>query len=219
MSQRNADIEQNNFVGTDTRNLNEIEILSVTDVSSNYKIEIHEEFQQVKNRKKKKSKTNLEETKKTKKPNNPNIKNAAISPIELKNRFNGLEIQSDKTINSNISPVSLKKTANYKQILQRIIDFQKIKCRAKPFGEFLQLFCETEKNHRPLTEYLDTQKFEYFVIPSQADKLTKVVIRGMHIDTSCEEIQEELTKKDYGVHKIHQLKKFRTKAPMPLFQV
>ncbi|GBO39810.1 hypothetical protein AVEN_226879-1 [Araneus ventricosus] len=113
----------------------------------------------------------------------------------------------------------LKKTANHKLILQRIIDFKKISCRTKPSGEFLQLFCKTEKDHRDLTEYLDTHKLEYFVIPSQAEKLTKVVIRGMYIDTTCEEIHEELTKRNYRIQKVHQLKKFRTKAPMPLFQV
>ncbi|GBN83924.1 hypothetical protein AVEN_86616-1 [Araneus ventricosus] len=163
---------------------NEIEIHSITDNSSNYETENDEEFQQVKNRKRKKSKTNLEGKNKAKKPNNPNIKSTTKPPIELKNRFSGLEIQTDKTVQSNIPPVSLKKTPNHKLILQRIIEFQKINCRAKPTGEFLQLFCETEKDHRDLTEYLDTQKLEYFVIPSQAEKLTKVVIRGMDIHTS-----------------------------------
>ncbi|GBN36218.1 hypothetical protein AVEN_33630-1, partial [Araneus ventricosus] len=179
---------------------NEIEIHSITDNSSNYETENDEEFQKVKNRKRKKSKTNSEGKNKAKKPNTPNIKSTTKPPIELKNRFSGLEIQTDKTVQSNIPPVSLKKTPNHKLILQRIIEFQKINCRAKPTGEFLQLFCETEKDHRDLTEYLDTQKLEYFVIPSQAEKLNKVVIRGMDIDTSCEEIQEELTKKNYRVH-------------------
>ncbi|GBN65882.1 hypothetical protein AVEN_223678-1 [Araneus ventricosus] len=47
------------------------------------------------------------ETNKVKKPNNPNIKNDANPLIELKNRFNGLEIQTDKIIHPNIPPVSL----------------------------------------------------------------------------------------------------------------
>ncbi|GBN19513.1 hypothetical protein AVEN_255802-1 [Araneus ventricosus] len=95
-----------NMEETQTSSINEIEIHSIADDSSNYETENDEDFQQVKNRKRKKSKTNIEETNQVKKPTNPNIKNDANPPIELKNIFNGLEIQTDKIIHPNIPPLS-----------------------------------------------------------------------------------------------------------------
>ncbi|GBO15905.1 hypothetical protein AVEN_176134-1 [Araneus ventricosus] len=95
-----------NMEQTQASSTNETEIHSIAHDSSNYETENDEDFQQVKNRKRKKTKTNVEETNKVEKPNNPNIKNNANPPIELKNRFNGLEIQTDKIIHPNIPPVS-----------------------------------------------------------------------------------------------------------------
>ncbi|GBM19632.1 Nucleic-acid-binding protein from transposon X-element [Araneus ventricosus] len=147
----------------------------------------------------------------------PNMDNPPT--IELKNKYNGLKNQIDRLTNPNIPPVVMKRTENYKLVLNRIIDVQKIKCRAKPTGEFFYMYCESEKDHRSLTEYLDTESLEYYVIASQAEKPTKVVIHGLDVDSSCDDIREELTRKNYRVDKVHQFKKFRTKKLIPVFQV
>ncbi|GBN76756.1 Nucleic-acid-binding protein from transposon X-element [Araneus ventricosus] len=148
----------------------------------------------------------------------PNMDNPPT--IELKNKYNGLQNQIERLTNPNIPPVVMKRTENYKLILNRIIDVQKIKCRVKPTGEFFfYMYCETEKDHRSLTEYLDSESLEYYVIASLAEKPTKVVIHGLDIDSSSDDIREELTMKNYRVDKVHQFKKFRTKKPIPVFQV
>ncbi|GBM79342.1 hypothetical protein AVEN_32956-1 [Araneus ventricosus] len=85
--------------------------------------------------------------------------------------------------------------------------------------EFFYLYCESEKDHRSLTDYLDSESLEYYFIAPQAEKPTKVVVHGLDIDSSCDDIKEELTKKNYRVDKVHQFKKFRTKQLIPVFQV
>lgn len=47
----------------------------------------------------------------------------------------------------------------------------------------------------------------------------KKVIRGLALDTTTEEIQQELTKLDFQVLKVAQLISRRTQAPMPLFLI
>ncbi|XP_055944631.1 uncharacterized protein LOC129975593 [Argiope bruennichi] len=139
--------------------------------------------------------------------------------LETKNKFSLLEEVQDKTVDPHIPPVVFKRTNNYKTIIKRLNETHNIKCKAKPSGEFFHLYCDTADDHRKVTKYFDEEKIEYYVISSRAEKPTKIVIKGLPIDTPCEDIKEELTKKGYRVDRVNQLKQFKTKQPLPIFQV
>ncbi|KAF8785184.1 putative RNA-directed DNA polymerase like protein [Argiope bruennichi] len=115
--------------------------------------------------------------------------------IETKNKFSLLENMQDKTIDPHIPPVVFKRTNNYQTIIKRLNETHNVKCKAKPSGKFFHLYCETAKDHRKLTKYFDEEKIEYYVISSRAEKPTKIVIKGLPIDTPREDIKEKLTKK------------------------
>ncbi|GBN07135.1 hypothetical protein AVEN_231143-1 [Araneus ventricosus] len=103
--------------------------------------------------------------------------------------------------------------------MQRLNEVQKISCAAKPKGEFMHVFCNSSLNHRKITDYLDTERIQYYVVPPAAKKPVKVVIKGLPIDFSTEEIKNNLTKLNFRVDKVNQLRKFKDKKPLNIFQV
>lgn len=52
-----------------------------------------------------------------------------------------------------------------------------------------------------------------------SERPIKVVIKGLPIDTTAEEIEEELALKGYRIFKVHQLTQRVTKKSLPIFQV
>ncbi|KAF8784055.1 Nucleic-acid-binding protein transposon like protein [Argiope bruennichi] len=113
----------------------------------------------------------------------------------------------------------LKRTVEYREIIKRLNQTYNIKCKAKESGEFIKLFAESPEDVRKLTSYLDEQQKEYFVISDKAEKPVKIVIKGLPINTDPEEIKNELNEKGFRVDKVNQLKKFKTREPLPIFQV
>ncbi|GBM76289.1 hypothetical protein AVEN_81839-1 [Araneus ventricosus] len=75
----------------------------------------------------------------------------------------------------------------------------------------INLFMDIEK--------LDIEKIQYYVISPTEKKPIKVVIKGLPIDYSTEEIKTSLTKLNFRVDKVNQLKKFKDKKPLNIFQV
>ncbi|GBM69812.1 putative RNA-directed DNA polymerase from transposon BS, partial [Araneus ventricosus] len=104
-------------------------------------------------------------------------------------------------------------------MLKQINEVEGIPCKAKEAGEFLKLFCQTPKDVRSLVNFLDKKGKEYFVIAERAEKPVKVVIKGLPIDTDLDHIKTELTNLKYRVDKVNQLKKYKTREPLKIFQV
>ncbi|GBM22914.1 hypothetical protein AVEN_136339-1 [Araneus ventricosus] len=100
----------------------------------------------------------------------------------------------------------MTKPVNYRDLLKQINEIEGIKCNAKEAGEFIKLFCETARDVKKLTEFLDKNNKEYFVIPGKAVKPIKVVIKGLPKDTDLDEIKTELVNKEFRVEKVNQLK-------------
>ncbi|GBM85443.1 Nucleic-acid-binding protein from transposon X-element [Araneus ventricosus] len=151
--------------------------------------------------------------------------------IPLQNKFSPLanlptaESTQDQAINVNqgktpkISPITLKKPTNYRELFRRINEVEKIKCIAKEAGEFLKLHCTTPDDDKKLTDYFDKNQNEYFVTPRKTNKPIKVVIKGLPKETDTEDINEELINKNFRVEKVNQLKKFKTREPLNIFQI
>ncbi|KAF8768492.1 Nucleic-acid-binding protein transposon like protein [Argiope bruennichi] len=107
----------------------------------------------------------------------------------------------------------MKRAAEAKTFLEQYDD------SAKPKGENFHIYCETMDDQKKLIKYLNEQNLEYFVISVQTEKPIKVVIEGLPIDTTCEEIEEELKNKGYSISKVNQFRRFKTKALLPIDQV
>ncbi|GBL91510.1 hypothetical protein AVEN_263380-1 [Araneus ventricosus] len=113
----------------------------------------------------------------------------------------------------------MKRSIDYRDMLKQINEVEGIPCKAKETGEFIKLFCETPRDIRSLTEFLDKKGKEYFVIPGRAEKPIKAVIKGLPLDMNLDEIKIELTNQKFRVDKVNQLKKYRTREPLKIYQV
>ncbi|KFM68637.1 Nucleic-acid-binding protein from transposon X-element, partial [Stegodyphus mimosarum] len=109
--------------------------------------------------------------------------------------------------------------ATYNNFLKKIAKLTKANFYGKVSGEYLKLLPGIPDDHRLLSQDLLNHKIEHYVITPRHKKPIKVVIRGLPITTEKSEIIEELTKLGYSIFKVVQLTRFRTKQPMPLYQV
>ncbi|GBM30590.1 hypothetical protein AVEN_27621-1 [Araneus ventricosus] len=161
----------------------------------------------------------------------PSKKLTRSNSLPLQNKFNALanlpntgnnqgptnEISLTKI--SKIPPVTLKKPDNYRKLLKQINEKEGMKCNDKEAGEFVKLFCETPRDVRSLVEFLDKSNKEYFVIPGEVVKPIKIVIKGRPNDMDLEEIKTELVNKKFRVEKVNQLKKYKTREPLNIYQI
>ncbi|GBO23089.1 Nucleic-acid-binding protein from transposon X-element [Araneus ventricosus] len=119
----------------------------------------------------------------------------------------------------NIPPIMMRRTQDYRILLKEINEVEKIECKAKEAGEFIKLFCKTPNQVRALTDYLNSKGKEYLVIPERAEKPIKMAIKGLPVDMDMEIIKSELQSMNFRVDKVNQLKKYKTRAPLNIFQV
>ncbi|GFW03143.1 zinc finger protein [Trichonephila clavipes] len=84
-------------------------------------------------------------------------------------------------------------------------------------GCFLKVTVADDVEYRALSHWLEKSgvKFKSFML--KQDRPFKVVIRGLPSNTEPEDIKSEIEAEGFRVHKISQMKNYRTKAPMPLF--
>ncbi|GBL82401.1 hypothetical protein AVEN_252547-1 [Araneus ventricosus] len=161
----------------------------------------------------------------------PSKKLTRSNSLPLQNKFNALANLPDMGNNQDptnaisltkipkIPPVTLKKPDNYRKLLKQINETEGIKCNAKEAREFIKLFCESPKDVRNLTDYLDKNNKEYFVIPGKIVKPIKIVIKGFPIDMDLDEIKTELVNKKFRVDKVNQLKRYKTREPLNIYQI
>ncbi|GBM29800.1 Nucleic-acid-binding protein from transposon X-element [Araneus ventricosus] len=122
-------------------------------------------------------------------------------------------------IKPKIPPIMMKRSQDYRNLLKELNEVEKIECKAKEAGEFIKLFCKTPNQVRSLTDYLNNKGKEYFVIPDRAEKPIKVVIKGLPVDMDMEVIKSELQSRNFRVDKVNQLKKYKSREPLRIFQV
>ncbi|GFY27870.1 nucleic-acid-binding protein from transposon X-element [Trichonephila clavipes] len=74
-------------------------------------------------------------------------------------------------------------------------------------------------DHRDITALLEARKAEHYVIDRLANRPIKIVIKGLPVDTDVADIEADLVQKGFAIEKVAQLRKFSTKAPLPIFMV
>ncbi|GBM36695.1 hypothetical protein AVEN_202034-1 [Araneus ventricosus] len=150
----------------------------------------------------------------------PSKKLTRSNSLPLRNKFNVLANLPDTGNNQNpTNALSQTKIPKVLLKLKQINEIEGIKRNAKEAGEFIKLFCETPRDVRKLTEYLDKNNKEYFVIPGKVVKPIKIVIKGLPIDTDLDEIKTELVNKKFRVEKVNQLKRYKTSEPLNIYQI
>ncbi|GBM05141.1 hypothetical protein AVEN_197705-1 [Araneus ventricosus] len=158
----------------------------------------------------------------------PSKKLTRSNSLPLQNKYNALanlpdagnsQDESELAKIQKIPPVTLRKPDDYRKLLKELNETEGIKCNAKDAGEFIKLFCESPKDVRNLVNYLDKNNKEYFVIPGKVVKPIKIVIKGLSVDMDPEDIKSELINLKFRVEKVNQLKRFKTREPLNIFQI
>ncbi|GFX60258.1 uncharacterized protein TNCV_283311 [Trichonephila clavipes] len=116
-----------------------------------------------------------------------------------------------------IKPIFMKITPNYNLLLQEIHRTHPSAKNTHMKGYF-KIEAETEDHHREITEYL-TKNVGYYVISPPDSRPLKLVIKGLPDDVEPEDIKQDLISKGIKIEKVAQLKKFATKAKLPLFLI
>ncbi|GFX16885.1 uncharacterized protein TNCV_2518631 [Trichonephila clavipes] len=117
-----------------------------------------------------------------------------------------------------IKPIFMRITPDYNLLLQEIHRTHPSAKNTHIKGYF-KIEAETEDHHREITEYLTAQKIEYYVINPPDSRPLKLVIKGLPNDVEPEDIKKDLISKGIKIEKVAQLKKFATKAKLPLFLI
>ncbi|GFY78590.1 uncharacterized protein TNIN_248981 [Trichonephila inaurata madagascariensis] len=117
-----------------------------------------------------------------------------------------------------IKPIFMRLTPNYNLILQEINRTHPTAKNTHTKG-FFKIEAETEDHHREITKYLTERKIEYYVIEPPASRALKLVIKGLPEDVDPEDIKIDLISKGIKIEKVAQLKKFATKAKLPIFMI
>lgn len=66
---------------------------------------------------------------------------------------------------------------------------------------------------------MQKNNIEYFITNKQSEKPLKVVIKGIPIDYTSEEVQEELKSLGFPVEKVARLRRFKDRRPLPILQI
>ncbi|GFT03810.1 nucleic-acid-binding protein from transposon X-element [Trichonephila clavipes] len=117
-----------------------------------------------------------------------------------------------------IKPIFMKITPDYNLLLQEIHRTHPTAKNTHMKGYF-KIEAETEDHHREITAYLTGKSVGYYVINPPENRPLKLVIKGLPEDVEPEDIKKDLISKGINVEKVAQLKKFATKARLPLFLI
>ncbi|GFT08607.1 nucleic-acid-binding protein from transposon X-element [Trichonephila clavipes] len=117
-----------------------------------------------------------------------------------------------------IKPIFMKITPDYNLLLQEIHRTHPTAKNTHMKGYF-KIEAETEDHHREITAYLTGKSVGYYVLNPPENRPLKLVIKGLPEDVEPEDVKKDLISKGINVEKVAQLKKFATKARLPLFLI
>ncbi|GFX21462.1 uncharacterized protein TNCV_1398761 [Trichonephila clavipes] len=86
-------------------------------------------------------------------------------------------------------------------------------------GNYIKKQSGSIDDHRDITALLEAKKAEHYIIDRLDNRPIKVVIKGLPVDTDVADIEADLVQKGFAIEKVAQLRKFSTKAPLPIYMV
>lgn len=151
------------------------------------------------------------------------------NPVTTSNKFENLKNVSEVTDrNTETTVPKLKeprpepffvKTKNWREISADIDQLAECKVFKKVQDNLIKFFPSTIEIYRKIQNYLIVNKIEFFGMKLKNERPRKVLIKGIPIDFPIDEIKGELSAQGFNVHRVSQLKNFRTKQPMPIYLV
>lgn len=182
---------------------------------------------------------------KSKSKKSKNCTNISNETIAVKNSFSPLENQMDvdnvtvnteSTINTDNVSNGNNKSANkrkriepfwvqkeqetqWRQIVKDLNSELKTEIPMMDAGKFVKLYPQDDAQFRAIQKLLLENKLKFFAVSPQASKPFKIVIKGIPSEIPVDEVKDELKRLGFDVLKVAQLRRFRDKSPLPIFQV
>ncbi|GFV48749.1 uncharacterized protein TNCV_625361 [Trichonephila clavipes] len=115
-----------------------------------------------------------------------------------------------------VKPIMMRINKNYNLILQEIYRTYP-ETTNKNTGNYIKIQPASAEDHENIKNLLVVKKADHCVI--EEPKIIKAVIKGLSASTDVTDIESELKAKGVAVEKVAQLRRFATKAPLPLFMI
>lgn len=153
------------------------------------------------------------------------------TPVTTSNSFNTLNRNEDisdhdTTENTNTipkeprcEPFYVKTTQNWRDIANKIDELAECKVFKGVQGDFIKFFPKTIDVYRKIQKFLSDSNIEFFGMRPKNERPRKILIKGLPIDTPISEVKSELSSLGYDIHRVSQLRNFKTKLPLPIFLV
>lgn len=116
-------------------------------------------------------------------------------------------------------PFYIQMVENYREIIHDLFEHIGEKLIQKLVGDFIRITPTSIETYRSCQSYLQEKKIASFGMLPRGERPKKVLIRGLPRTTSIDEIKSALSFRGHSVLRAAQLRKYKTKEPMPLFMV
>lgn len=116
-------------------------------------------------------------------------------------------------------PFYIQTVSNYQEILENLFKHIGEQLLQKLTGELIRIIPKTLEQYELVKTFLSDNKVKCFGILPRTQRQKKILIRGLPRDTCSAEIQHALCGIGHRVIRVAQLKKPKTREPMPLFLV
>lgn len=184
-------------------------------------------FTQVKNHKSKKTKGNVNVT------STPIIVNNSFAPLENimdvdnpvvnVNNTNNMSDKEGTNVNKRkrIDPFWVQKDQEreWRKLVTNLNNMLKTELPMMDSGKFVKIYPQDIDQFRVIQRILTENKVKCFAISPQGTKPFKIIIKGVPAEIPVDEVRDELKRLGFDVLKVAQLKRFRDKFPLPIFQV
>ncbi|GFX16467.1 uncharacterized protein TNCV_601901 [Trichonephila clavipes] len=115
-----------------------------------------------------------------------------------------------------IRPIMMRINKNYNLILQEIYRTYPETVN-KNTGNYIKIQLASEEDHDNIKKLLIIKKADHYV--NEEPKIIKIVLKGLPAPTNAADIESDVKEKGIAVEKVAQLRRFATKASLPLFMV
>lgn len=147
-------------------------------------------------------------------PNNLLTKNR-FYPLSTQDSDNQETSANTQNTKLKIPPIFLHSAENYQEVIRDINGITKAEFTTKYSSNQLRINLTSADDYRELTRYYDTNKIEYHTFQNPSNRPLSVVIKGIPLSVSEDEIKDELTEKDFTIISVTRLLN-RNKFPLPI---
>ena len=150
--------------------------------------------------------------------------------IETDNKFETLlEISDtceDIVNDSNIAPaepkpqpIFMKLTENFYEIISSLENSLNTTLKKKVTGDLIQIYPAHVIQYRHIQKYLADNSIEFYAVQPRKERPKNILLKGIPKSFPITKLKSELERLNFDIHRVSQLRNFRTKEPYPCFLV